>query len=205
MLAANLDISLSPEDYLARERAAATKSEFIDGQVVAMAGASFSHVTVSGNLHGHLFAKLRGGPCRVLTSDMRVRALDDYFYPDVTVVCAPPNLGGPPADTLLNPTVIVEVLSPSTERLDRTIKFRAYRRIPSLQAYVLVAQDYAWVDCFRRQGDVWVFSSLAGLDDVLELPELGCRLTLAEIYERVELQPVPEGEDEGEEGGGSRG
>lgn len=196
MLASNLDIPLSPEDYLALERVAATKSEFIAGKVVAMAGASFAHVAVSGNLYGHLFARMRGGPCRVLTSDLRVRAHDDFYYPDVTVVCAPPNLGGPPSDTLLNPTVIFEVLSPSTEQRDRTVKFRAYRRIPSLLAYVLVSQDYAWVDCFRRQGDVWVFSSLVGLHEVLDLPELGCRLSLAEIYERVELQPVPEAGNE---------
>lgn len=192
MLAPDLNAPLSPEAYLALERAAETKSEYIDGQMVAMSGASFEHVTIGGNIYGQLFSKLRGGPCRPLTSDMRVHAHDSYFYPDVTAVCGSPDLGGPPADTLQNPTVIFEVLSPSTEQRDRTVKFRAHRRIPSLQAYVLVAQDHAWVDCFRRQGDMWVFSSLVGLNEVLDLPEIGCRLTLAEIYERVDVKAVEE-------------
>ena len=197
MLATDVNTPLDPEADLALERVAETKSEYIDGQMVAMSGASFEHVTVGGNIYGQLFAKLRGGPCRALTSDLRVHAHGGYFYPDVTVVCGQPELGGPPRDTLQNPTVIFEVLSPSTEQRDRTVKFRAYRRIPSLQAYVLVAQDQAWVDIFRRQGDVWVFSSLVGLEEVLDLPEIGCRLTLAEIYERVDVKDLAE--DEGDE------
>ena len=197
MLATDLNAALDPEAYLALERAAETKSEYIDGQMVAMSGASVAHVRVTRNILTRLSADLEGAYCEALGPDLRVQARTDYFYPDVTVICGPLELGGPPADTLQNPTVIFEVLSPSTEQRDRTVKFRAYRRIPSLQAYVLVAQDQAWVDCFRRQGDVWVFSSLVGLEEVLDLPEIGCRLTLAEIYERVDVKEVVE--DEGDE------
>jgi len=154
MLAGNLPTTLSSEAYLDLERAAEIKSEYFDGRMVAMSGASFNHVLVCRNLMGHWFARLQGSPCEVLGSDMRVRAQDAYFYPDVTVVCGRPELGGPPGDNLANPTVIFEVLSPSTEQRDRTVEFGAYRRIPSLQAYVLVAQDRLWVDCFRRQGDM---------------------------------------------------
>lgn len=192
MLASDLNAPLGPEAYLALERAAQTKSEYIDGQMVAMAGASVSHVRVMSNVLTRLATHLHGKDCEALGSDLRVQAHADFYYPDVTVICGPLILGGPPSDTLLNPTVIFEILSPSTEQRDRTVKFRAYRRIPSLLAYVLVAQDYAWVDCFRRHGDMWVFSSLVGLDEVLDLPEIGCQLALAEIYERVDVKALEE-------------
>jgi len=192
LLSPDVNAPLSPEAYLALERAAETKSEYIDGQMVAMAGASVSHVRVASNVLTRLATHLQGKDCEALGTDLRVQAHVDFYYPDVTVICGPLILGGPPSDTLLNPTVIFKVLSPSTEQRDRTVKFRAYRRIPSLLAYVLVAQDYAWGDCFRRHGDMWVFSSLVGLDEILDLPEIGCQLTLAEIYERVDVKAVEE-------------
>jgi len=178
----------SPERYLEIERRAETRSQYLDGQIFAMAGASREHNLIVGNLVGELRNRLRGRPCEVYPSDMRVRVEDTglYTYPDVTVVCGGPELGDAHHDTLLNPTVLIEVLSPTTRDDDRSWKGDHYRRIPSLQEYLLVSQDEPRVQRYRRQGErEWLLTEVVGLEETVDLPSLGCALPLAEVYDRV--------------------
>lgn len=177
-------------EYLEFERAAETKHEFRDGQIFAMVGASLPHNRITLNIGGELRSRLRGSPCEPFVNDLRVRSspAGHYAYPDVVVVCGPPRLADPHGDILLNPTVIVEVLSPSTERYDRGDKFHDYRSLASLREYVLVSQTVARVEQFTRQdGGLWLLRELSSRDDSLELPSLGCALPLRGIYERVDL------------------
>jgi Uma2 family endonuclease len=145
----------TPEQYLERERTAEFRSEYISGEVFAMAGASFDHGIIISNVTRSLNTQLEDEPCIVILNDLRVQAnvTGPYFYPDIVVVCDEPRFGDDRQDTLLNPTVIIEVLSPSTEADDRGEKFVYYRRIPSLQEYVLVSQNTPRIERFVRQGD----------------------------------------------------
>jgi Uma2 family endonuclease len=178
---------LSVDEYLDIERAAETKSEFYDGEMFAMAGASEPHNLISLNIGAELRAALRQRGCRVYPSDMRVKCPTGlYTYPDVTVVCSEPRFEGSKRDNLLNPLVIVEVLSPSTEAYDRGKKFEHYRTIPSLQAYVLVASDRRSVEHFARQDQGgWLLSE--PIDGTIAISALDCALSLDEIYDLVEL------------------
>jgi Uma2 family endonuclease len=184
----------TPEEYLALERAADYKSEYVAGEIFAMSGASEDHNTIAGNIFRLLGNQFQGRPCRVYISDMRVQvaATGMYTYPDVVAVCGPREFAGAHRDTLLNPTVIVEVLSPSTEVYDRGAKFDHYWRLPSLAEYVLVAQDHMRVEHFARQGNGWVLTIARTSDDILRLPALDATLPLAAIYENVEF-PAPDG------------
>lgn len=179
---------LSPEEYIAFERTAETRHEYVNGEVYAMTGASLPHVTIVGNLAGLLYSQLRGRPCRVLMNDMRVkvsRALD-YVYPDLIVVCGTPALEDDHFDTLLNPILIVEVLSPSTKDYDRGEKWEKYRQIDSLQDYVVVAQDRPHVERYSRQGDrFWLFNEATELTDSFQLDSIGCTLALRDLYDNV--------------------
>jgi len=180
------------EEYLALERSAEYKSELVNGQIYAMSGASREHNLIAGNVFGELRSQLKGKPCEAYTSDMRVRVSDTgmYTYPDVTVACGEPRFEDDHVDTLLNPTVIVEVLSPSTEAYDRGEKFAHYRRLASLSDYVLVSQDKARVEHFARHpGDpsLWEFAEISGLDGVLRLASIACEVTLRDVYDRVEF------------------
>src|SRR5262249_28209470 len=157
---------ISPEEYLAQERLADFKSEYLRGEVFAMAGASYPHTLIKDNLAQEAGTQLKSGPCRVLTSDMRVRvnATGLYTYPDVVIVCDEPEFEDAVFDTLLNPRALVEVLSDSTEKYDRGAKFGHYRQIPSLQEYVLVAQDRPLVERYVRQADnSWLLTVFEGL------------------------------------------
>lgn len=179
---------VSPEEYLVRERAAEYKSEYVDGEVRAMTGASRKHGRVAMNIGASLYAQLRGGPCETFMSDMRVRAAHrrDYFYPDVVVVCGKSEVEDEYEDTILNPTLIVEVLSPSTEARDHTEKWEYYRKLPSLRDYLLVAQDRPRVERYTRQAEgLWLFSETEELDAILQLDSIGCTLALKDIYDRV--------------------
>ena len=185
---------LTGEDYLELERQAERKSEYCQGEMFAMAGASLAHHVLAMNLAAILHAQLRRRPCQVYPSDMRVHvtATGLYTYPDVTVVCGKPQLADEHADTLLNPSFIAEVLSPSTEGYDRGRKFEHYRSIASLTEYLVVAQDRVHVDLYTRQQDGgWVLSEASGLEETLELRCLGCRLALADLYEKVDLASIP--------------
>lgn len=194
MVAARQQRRYTPAEYLALERAAETKSEYIDGCIVAMTGGSTQHSRIAVNVVLILGPQLRDRPCDVFNSDMRVGIPPSsrYTYPDVTVVCGEQQVGDAEQDTLLNPTLIVEVLSPATESYDRGDKFAAYRRLPSLQEYVLIAQDRPSVDHYLRQGDQWLLTPVIGLDATATLPTIGCTLPLAEIYRRVQFPgPAP--------------
>ncbi len=194
-----LQRSFTPEEYLMLERSATTKSEYIGGQIYAMAGASHKHVLIEGNVIRELGNRLRGRPCEVHTSNMRVRVRRTglYTYPDVTVVCGKPEFDDAKFDTLLNPTVLIEVLSPSTEAYDRGEKFVQYRRLPSLQEYVLISQDQTRVEYFRRQGELWILSELNTPDSVLRLESIDCAVPLREIYDRVEMNQETQDEQDG--------
>ena len=181
---------LTPGQYLDIERQAEYKSEYYQGEMFAMAGASEPHNVLVGNLVRDLGHQLRGRACRVYPSDMRVSVTSTglYTYPDVTVVCGEPQFTGDQADILLNPILIAEVLSPSTEAYDRGRKFEHYRTLDSLAQYLLVSQDRVHVDLYTRQpGGCWVLSEASRLEDTLELRSLGCRLALADLYEKVDL------------------
>ncbi len=177
------------EEYLALERAAEYKSEYLGGEIFAMSGASEPYNTITINIAGALHTQFRGRPCRVYASDMRVRVTSAglYTYPDVVAVYGPREFADDQRDTLLNPTLICEVLSPSTEAYDRGKKFGHYRRLESLQDYLLVAQDEARVEHYTRQGDAWLLYEARDLGDTIGLPSVESELALAAIYENVEF------------------
>ena len=180
---------ITPQEYLALERKAAYKSEYLDGHIIAMSGASFKHSLIISNISGELHLQFKGRGCSVHTNDMRVRPnpRDSYFYPDVVVVCGEPQFEDEAFDTLLNPIVIVEVLSPSTEAYDRGEKFRRYQQLASLKEYVLVSQDKVWIEHHRRHGAQWILSHYRTLEEGLPLPSIGCEVPLSDIYARVIL------------------
>jgi Uma2 family endonuclease len=186
---------LTPEEYLAIERRNEYKSEYVDGEMVAMTGASRRHNLINVNIVGEVSRQLRGRQlrgqqCEAYASDMRVRvpSTRSYVYPDVVVVCGEPQLEDDYLDTLLHPTVLVEVLSESTERYDRGRKFGFYRTIESLAEYVLVAQDECRVEQYAKQPDGrWLLTDHRSPEDVVELASIQCTLRLSEIYEKVAL------------------
>jgi Uma2 family endonuclease len=180
--------SYTVEDYLALELSTQQKHEYFQGEVFAMAGASYAHTVVVVNVAGELRAQLKGKPCRASSGDLRVRTGDSslYTYPDIVVVCGPPKLDQP-GDTLTNPAVIVEVLSESTEAYDRGRKFELYQSIDSLTDYLLVAQDTPRVEHYRRQpGGEWIYTLENRLEASVTIPSIGCALKLAEVYEKVD-------------------
>ncbi len=180
---------LTPEEYLAFERKATTKHEYLNGQIVAMSGASFAHNFITVNIATHLNIQLMDGECRVATSDMRVKVteIDSYFYPDVVVVCGEPLAEDDTFDTLLNPTLIVEILSPTTETYDRGEKFEHYQQIASLKDYILISQDKVHIEHYCRQETGWLQTEFAELEDVLSLRSIDCELRLQDVYRRVEV------------------
>jgi len=181
---------LTPEEYLAIDRQAEEKSEYWDGEMVLMASASRQHNLIASNVNAELRDQLKERPCEVYPSDMRVRIpdTDRYVYPDVSVVCGDPQFEDEETDVLLNPTVIVEVLSATTEAYDRGKKLDSYLTIDSLQEYLLIAQDKPRVYHYVRQPDNrWLFSETSQLDTVIQLDSIGCRLSFVEIYRKVDF------------------
>jgi Uma2 family endonuclease len=187
MVAVRQTARYTATEYLELEQQAETKSEYIDGFIVAMSGASPAHNHIALDVVLALAPQLRGGPCDVYALDMRVRniATERYTYPDVLVVCGEQMMNVEGVGTLLNPTLIVEVLSPSTEAYDRGDKFADYRRMPSLQEYVLIAQDRVSVEHYLRQGEQWLLTAVADLDGAISLPTVSCVLQLRDVYRRV--------------------
>ena len=176
------------EEYLARERVAPHKSEYYRGQIFAMAGGTPRHNTTGGNIFARLRGLLRGTPCRPYNSDQRIRIPANGLstYPDVSVVCGELQLDAQDRESIVNPRVIFEVLSKSTENYDRGKKFDLYRQLDSLREYILVAQDEPHVERFVRQEDgSWLLTVFKEMEAVLELPTLACVLPLSEIYEDV--------------------
>lgn len=179
---------LTPEEYLRIERAAEWKSEYIDGEMFAMAGASMRHVLIMTNLVGELRDRLREGPCTVYAADLRVATdpLRHYTYPDVVVVCDPVEVVDEHRDTLTNPQLIAEVLSDSTEKYDRGAKFERYRAVPALSDYLLVSQDRVHIELYTRQPDGgWFLREWSDPDAEIDLISLRCRLKIAEVYAKV--------------------
>ncbi|MEM7356125.1 MAG: Uma2 family endonuclease, partial [Acidobacteriota bacterium] len=186
--AAKLWAHLSPDEYLELERSAEFKSEYIDGDVVAMPGSSREHNLIVANLVGELWQQLKGRPDVVYPSDLRVwiPATRRYTYPDVIVVAGESHFQDDQADTLLNPTVIFEVLSPGTESYDRGKKFEAYRSIDSVKEYLLVDQVERRIEQYARQADDrWLFSDHTATDGIVTLPSVACKLALAEVYAKI--------------------
>lgn len=177
------------EEYLALERAGDEKHEFIGGSIYLMTGASREHNLIVFNLATALGNQLRGKPCEAYVNDMRVQVnRQDYTYPDLALVCEPPEFEDDSVDTLLNPTLLIEVLSPSTEQYDRGKKFESYRSLSSLQEYLLIAQDRPHIERYLRQEEgSWIFSEMNGLDASVAFNSIGCTLLLAEIYEKVKF------------------
>ncbi|HKP52795.1 MAG TPA: Uma2 family endonuclease [Chloroflexia bacterium] len=198
----------TPEEYLELERKAEYKSEYfngriyplhrteleeserVNGQAYAMSGASRAHNLITLNIGREVSSQLKGRPCETYVNDMRVKVSPSglYTYPDVVAVWGEPQLEDRQIDTLVNPTVIIEVLSPSTEAHDRGEKFAQYRKLESLVEYVLVAQDKVRVEHYVRQGDEgthWVLTEISGQDGTLQLGSIGCAISLSDIYDKV--------------------
>lgn len=181
---------LTPEEYLAIERQAEEKSEYINGVMYAMSGASFKHNVIVANLIIELGQQLRGRPCRALPSDIKVRMPDSrkFFYPDVSVVCGEPQFHDERTDVILNPTLLVEVLSESTAGFDRGEKFQAYQQLDSLREYLLVSQDKMFIEQYvRQERERWTYVATVGLESSLALPSIKCTLSLKAVYDKTEL------------------
>ena len=173
-------------DYLAHEEASNVKHEYLEGEIYAMAGGSPEHAELSVAVASALRGQLEGKPCRVFSSDLRVRvaATGLTTYPDVTVVCGPLERDQEGRETVLNPTVVVEVLSDGTERYDRGEKFEHYKKISSFQEYVLLSQKEALVELWRREGDSWTRHE-AKSGGRLALKSIDCELVIDELYRGI--------------------
>lgn len=179
---------MTAAEYLAFEPQSDERHEFDAGELIPISGASRAHNLISGNVLAGLWQQFKGRCCEAYASAMRVATSTgkNYCYPDVVAVCSEPKFEDRHDDTLLNPTVIIEVISDSTEHRDRGRKFRLYRSLASLQQYVMVDQVGAHIEvCVRKNDGSWLLFDVDGLDAVLALPSINCSLTLAEIYERV--------------------
>ncbi|MBX3437171.1 MAG: Uma2 family endonuclease [Planctomycetaceae bacterium] len=187
---------LSWEQYVEYERDAPEKSEFYDGELFAMAGGSANHCLVATNFTREAGNALKSRNCRVYGSDMRVLCPTGLgTYPDASIVCSEPHYRGDGQDTLVNPVVLVEVLSPTTEAYDRGKRFEHYQSLLSLQEYVLISQDHVRIEHFARQraSGQWLLMTFSDPDGQVELPVVGIALSVAEIYAKVAFAPpVPE-------------
>ncbi|MEX2167756.1 MAG: Uma2 family endonuclease [Pirellulales bacterium] len=182
---------LTPADYLAIERKSDVKHEYYRGEMFAMAGATREHGLITLNIGANIHAQLASRKCEVFTSDMRVKVDETglYTYPDVVATCEQACFEDLRGDTLLNPQLVIEVLSDSTENYDRGKKFEHYRRIASLREYVLISQEEPHVELYSRQADGgWLLTEAKGLEATIELPAIKCRLKLAEVYAKVEFR-----------------
>lgn len=179
---------LSPEEYLAIERQAEYKSEYVDGVMYAMAGGSERHNLIAANIIIAIGVQLRNRPCRVYPSDLKVRVPNSkrFFYPDVSVVCGETRFADDERDVIVNPSLIVEVLSESTAAYDRGKKFLSYQQIDSLQEYLLVSQDEMLVEHYVRQdNDSWLYTKAIGLEETINLPSIECKVALRDIYDKA--------------------
>ena len=196
-------IYFTEEEYLAIERSSEERHEYIDGRIFATAGESDQHGEICVNLVGHLFAQLSGKPCRARSQNTKVRSGPEpkpsqnpegfYSYPDVLAVCGERKFHDKYQDVLLNPNVIIEVLSKSTEAFDRGEKFIRYRTwLPTLSNYILVSQDRPMIEHYRRQSDgEWILSTQDGLGAVLKIESIDCSLKLKDVYDSVQF-PTPQ-------------
>ena len=181
---------MTETEYLAFERKAPEKHAFYRGEIFAMAGASREHNLIAGNIFAELRQQLKNRRCEAYVGDMRVRvdSLGLYTYPDVVVVCGEPEFANEDVDTLLNPVLLIEVLSESTEDYDRGMKFKQYRQLPSLKEYLVVSQTEPLIEHFVRRGDTyWELSEVRGLEQKLSLASVGCDLQFKEVFAKVDF------------------
>ena len=181
---------MTEDEYLAFEEKSEIRHEYVDGHIRAMTGATYNHNVICGNAVTEFNTQLAAKRCKAMSGTMRVKVDSShvsYRYPDVVVVCGKPAYFKNRKNIILNPAVIVEVLSNSTQTIDTREKLAEYTKIDSLQAYILIAQDTPRVECYRLSSDGdWQFQLLESLDDVLKLPSLSCELSLASLYDLVE-------------------
>ena len=192
-MASNPKTYYTPDEYLALERSSDIKHEYYNGEIFAMGGATEEHVSIVTNLVGELHSQLKAGPCKVYSNDLRVQVSPTglYTYPEVIVICEKPRFSDKQGDTLLNPVLIIEVLSDSTKDYDRGGKFEQYRTIESFVEYLLIAQDRPHVEHHTRQSDrSWLMKETNSLADTLELKSAPCRLRMADIYSKIVFQPA---------------
>ena len=185
---------LTEVEYLDLERSLESRNEFFDGEVFAMSGGTPLHSQITANLIQVIGRRLSGGRCVVYTSDLRlkIQATGLFTYPDLSVVFGPIQFAAGTDDTVVNPTVIVEVLSDSTEAYERGTKFENYRRMPSLREYLLVGQKGPRIEQFvRQENEQWLLREAAGFDATLALPSLEIKISLAEVFAGVEFVPAP--------------
>ncbi len=184
---------LTAAEYLEIDRKAEIRSEFYDGVMYEMHRVGIDHNSIKQNLVGELGSHLKGGPCRSLSSTQRVyiERTGMFAYPDILVVCKPIELAGCDANTIVNPRIIFEVLSPSTERYDREVKLRHYGQIESLQEYILVSQDIPQIHRLVRQADgTWSLKVFHGIEETFSLTSLPIEIPLADVYSNVEFPAV---------------
>ena len=190
MMTAQPDPRVATQEYFRQDQQSEGKLEYYAGTVVAQAGSTARHNLIAANLIANLHPQARQNGCRIFPGDMRVQAIDQavYTYPDVTVVCGAPLYADPGQMTLLNPTVIFEILSPTTQTRDRTEKLVYYRQIDSLQEYILIAQHTPYVQRYTRQtAHFWYVRLTDDLADQIAIPAIGCTLALADVYDGVQL------------------
>jgi len=182
---------LTPEEYLSIERRAETRSEYYRGEMFAMSGASRRHNLIAANILASLHLQFKQRSCEVYQSDMRVKIQDStlYTYPDIVLTCSEPRFEDKEVDTLLNPQVIIEILSSATEAYDRGVKFSHYRKIRSLKQYLLVSQGTPMVEKYTRcDDDQWMLSDMSDLEGKVVIESVDCELSMAEIYLRVDIE-----------------
>jgi Uma2 family endonuclease len=183
----------TPQEYLALERVSKEKHEYFEGKVIAMAGASLKHNDIVAHLLREIGGILKDKPCRILPSDIRIAipSGESYMYPDATIVCGQPELTDAQFDTLKNPMVIFEVLSPSNEDHDRGKKFFFYRQIPSFKEYFLVDSTKPFIEVSRREENgAWKFEIIVDPDGELFIASIGVSIPIAEVYRNVSFQPA---------------
>jgi Uma2 family endonuclease len=191
MIALSDKSPMTPEEYLAFEQTSEIRHEYVDGKLYAMAGASKDHNLINGNLYILLRNKLRGSNCQTFINDVKVKLQEGrkFFYPDLVVACDPED-----SDKFItkNPTVIIEVLSPSTKTFDQTQKFLYYRTIPSLKEYLLIGTEHPFIQCYRRHTqDIWTIQIYEGVEAIAHLESLEINAPLTEIYEGVDFPESP--------------
>lgn len=180
----------TPQQYLALEEKAEYRSEYWNGEIVAMSGATIDHQQIVSNLTEFLGAKIRGR-CRVFPSEMKVwvKKRGKFFYPDLTIICDQPDFYNNRRDTIINPKLLIEVLSKSTASFDRAEKFLSYQTFESLEEYVLISQEKALIEQFiKREDGNWIYKATIGMESAVTFPSVGATLLLSEIYDLVEFE-----------------
>ena len=184
----------SKESYLELEEKANFKSEFHNGEILAMSGGSVNHSLIATNVTGEFYQLLRGKECRVFNSDLKIHIpkKNSFVYPDVSLICGPIEYAENRKDAINNPHLIVEVLSPSTESYDRTTKFQYYYSIPSLKEYILISQEKHWVEVFYKQApQSWLYHVYSSLEENIKIHTIHTSVKMASIYQNVELENNP--------------